>query len=296
MKILIIGSGGQLGTDCISVLQDRHRIIPVDYPEIDISSRESVEELFKTAGPEIIINCAAFTAVDACESEHEAAWKVNAEGPRIIAETAKSAGGRLIHISTDYVFDGTRPVPEPYLENDPVNPISEYGRSKLAGEKSVLENLPDAMILRTAWLYSAHGPNFLKTMLRLALSDSSRPFTIVDDQFGSLTWSYRLAGQIKRLIETPINGVMHATSEDYSSWFQAACYFLEKMGVEHSFAPCTTADYPTAASRPKNSILENGVLKSKGLSVFRSWQEDVDEFVARYKDKLLKETRTLLDG
>ncbi len=296
MKILIIGSGGQLGTDCIGVLQDNHRITPVDFPEIDITSRRSVENICKTADPELIINCAAFTAVDACETERETAWKVNAEGPRIIAETIKDGGGSLIHISTDYVFDGSKPVPEPYRENDSVNPISEYGRSKLAGEKIVLETLPDAIILRTAWLYSAHGPNFLKTMLRLALSDSTRRFTIVDDQFGSLTWSYRLARQIERLIDAPVKGIMHTTSEGYSSWFQAACYFLEKMGVEHSFAACTTADYPTAASRPKNSILENGVLDAQGLSVFRSWQEDVDEFVGRYKDQLLRETRALLGG
>jgi len=296
MKILIIGSGGQLGTDCISVLKNQHRVTAVDYPEIDITSRQSVAEICKTAKPEIIINCAAFTAVDACETEREAAWKVNAEGPRIISETIKAAGGRLIHISTDYVFDGNKPVPESYLESDPVNPLSEYGRSKLAGEKVVLDKLPEAIVLRTAWLYSAHGPNFLKTMLRLALSDPARGFAIVDDQFGSLTWSYTLALQIERLIDTPLSGVIHTTSEDYSSWFQAACYFLEKMGVEHSFAPCSTADYPTAASRPINSILENGVLNSKGISVFRSWQEDVDQFVALHGDMLIKETKDLLDG
>ena len=296
MKILIIGSGGQLGTDCISVLKNQHRVTAVDYPEIDITSRQSVAETCKTAKPEIIINCAAFTAVDACETEREAAWKVNAEGPRIISETIKAAGGRLIHISTDYVFDGNKPVPESYLESDPVNPLSEYGRSKLAGEKVVLDKLPEAIVLRTAWLYSAHGPNFLKTMLRLALSDPARGFAIVDDQFGSLTWSYTLALQIERLIDTPLSGVIHTTSEDYSSWFQAACYFLEKMGVEHSFAPCSTADYPTAASRPINSILENGVLNSKGISVFSSWQEDVDRFVALHRDMLIKETKDLLDG
>ncbi len=296
MKILIIGSGGQLGTDCISVLKNQHRVTAVDYPEIDITSRQSVAQTCKTAKPEIIINCAAFTAVDACETEREAAWKVNAEGPRIISETIKAAGGRLIHISTDYVFDGNKPVPESYLESDPVNPLSEYGRSKLAGEKVVLDKLPEAIVLRTAWLYSAHGPNFLKTMLRLALSDPARGFAIVDDQFGSLTWSYTLALQIERLIDTPLSGIIHTTSEDYSSWFQAACYFLEKMGVEHSFAPCSTADYPTAASRPINSILENGVLNSKGISVFRSWQEDVDQFVALHRDMLIKETKDLLDG
>jgi len=296
MKILIIGSNGQLGTDCISVLKNKHRITPLDYPDIDITSRESVAETFTAAGPEIIINCAAYTAVDACESDREAAWKVNGEGPRIIAEEAKAAGGRVIHISTDYVFDGYKPVPGSYLETDPVNPLSEYGRSKLAGERAVLDILPEAIVLRTAWLYSAHGPNFLKTMLRLALSDPTRAFTIVDDQYGSLTWSYTLALQIERLIDTTLSGIIHTTSDNYSSWFQAACYFLEKMEVAHSFAPCTTADYPTAACRPTNSILENKVLDDNGISVFRSWQEDVDQFVAGNREKLIEETTASLDS
>lgn len=294
MKILIIGSGGQLGCDCLSVLKNKHQVHAVDFPQIDITNEQSVADTYETAEPDIIINCAAFTAVDACETERDAAWKVNSEGPRILSEATRAVGGRLIHISTDYVFDGTRPVPDSYLESDPVNPLSEYGKSKLAGEQIVMETLPEAIVLRTAWLYSAHGPNFLKTMLRLALSDPTRPFTIVDDQFGSLTWSYTLARQIERLIESELRGIIHTTSEDYSSWYQAACYYLDKMGVEHSFSPCSTADYPTAAVRPTNSILENGVLKEEGISLFRSWQEDVDQFVTLHKEMLIKEAMVQL--
>lgn len=291
MKILIIGSGGQLGTDCVEILQKDYEIVPIDYPQIDIGSRTSVEGVLHASAPEVIINCAAYTAVDKCETEQEAAWKINADGPRYIAECAAKKGYRVIHISTDYVFDGKKGLPEPYFEDDQVNPLSEYGKSKLAGEEETLKFVPEAIILRTAWLYSAHGPNFLKTMLKLALSDPARPFKVVNDQFGSLTWSYTLARQIERLLDSSLTGIFHTTSEGYSSWYEAACYFLAKMAIPHSFVPCTTAEYPTAAHRPTNSILSNTVLERNNLSVFKSWQEDVDLFVTQHKKTLLEEAK-----
>ena len=296
MRILIIGSGGQLGTDCSRILADEHQLTAVDVPHIDITRKQSVATICAEHEPEAIINCAAFTAVDRCETEKSAAWLVNAEGPKFIGEVAAERGCRVIHISTDYVFDGSKPVPQPYVEDDPVNPLSEYGRSKLAGEENLLAACPESVILRTAWLYSANGPNFLKTMLRLALSDPKRNFTIVNDQFGSLTWSLTLAEQIRKLLDSSLKGVIHTTSDGYSSWYEGACYFLEKMGVEHAFVPCTTEEYPTPAHRPANSILGNGVLDSRGISLFRSWQEDVDSFVAGYRDALLAETRRQLQA
>ncbi len=295
MKILIIGSGGQLGTDCMTILNNRYDLTGVDYPHIDIGERSSIEKVFEQANPDCVVNCAAYTAVDKCETEQDTAWKINSSGPQYIAEIANSSGCRVIHISTDYVFDGNREIPEPYLEDDPVNPLSEYGRSKLAGEQATSRHAEDSIILRTAWLYSAHGPNFLKTMLRLALSDPGHPFTIVNDQYGSLTWSHTLARQIERLIESPLRGVVHTTSTGYSSWYQAACYFLEKMQIAHSFTPCTTEDYPTPAHRPANSILKNSVLEENNISVFNSWQEDVDQFVSTFRDALVAEAQTLIN-
>ena len=291
MKILVIGSGGQLGTDCLNILKNSHEVHAVDFPEIDIADPESVQKSFADADPEAVINCAAYTAVDKCETEVENCWKINADGPKYIAESAERAGCRVIHVSTDYVFDGTKEVPGQYLETDQVNPLSEYGRSKLAGEQNISATASDYVILRTAWLYSAYGYNFLKTMLRLALSDPHKAFTIVDDQYGSLTWSRTLARQIEKLLDPRLQGIIHTTSTGYSSWFQAACYFLEKMEIPHSFVPCTTSQYPTPAHRPANSILENGVLEKEGISVFRSWQEDLDEFVSLFRDDLLKEVK-----
>jgi dTDP-4-dehydrorhamnose reductase len=289
MNILVIGSGGQLGRDCVRVLNKQHQVTGLDFPEIDICSQASLAKALDSVAPEAVVNCAAYTAVDLCESEQEAAWRINAEGPAHLADCALSLDFRLFHVSTDYVFDGNKPIPSSYLEDDPVNPLSEYGRSKLAGEEVVLRRAPASVILRTAWLYSAHGPNFLKTILKLALSDPRRNFTIVNDQFGSLTWSYTLAQQIEYLLDSPLTGIIHTTSENYSSWYQAACYFLERMEVEHAFVPCTTEEYPTPAVRPKNSILENRVLKNSNYSIFRSWQEDVDRFVAAHREALLEE-------
>ena len=294
MKVLIIGSGGQLGTDCMTILAQNHELTGIDYPDIDIGNRSSVERVFEQSNPDCVINCAAYTAVDKCETERDAAWRINSDGPRFIAEAAADTC-RIIHISTDYVFDGNRQVPTPYREYDRVNPLSQYGESKLAGEAVTLKYAENSIILRTAWLYSAHGPNFLKTMLRLALTDPKRPFTIVDDQFGSLTWSHTLARQIEPLIDHPLRGIAHTTSSGYSSWYEAACYFLEKMEIPHSFVPCTTDDYPTPAHRPANSILENSVLEKIGLSVFGSWQEHVDQFVDQFRDNLVTEARALIE-
>ena len=291
MNVLIIGSHGQLGVDCTQILSGTYQVTAVDFPEIDITSRQSLDDIWATHQPQVVINCAAYTAVDKCETDADAAWRVNADGPRNIGEISMKHGSRVIHVSTDYVFDGKKEVPKPYVEDDPVNPLSEYGRSKLAGEQLLQASCPAALILRTAWLYSANGPNFLKTMLRLALSDPAGKFTIVNDQFGSLTWSLTLASQIETLLDTDLSGIVHATSDGYSSWYEAACYFLDQMGIAHSFVPCTTEDYPTPAHRPANSILRNKVLDDRRISLFRSWQEDVDRFTEECGERLLKEAR-----
>jgi len=291
MKVVIIGAGGQLGSDCCSILSAENETIGCDIPRVDIGSRTSVDEYLEAARPDVIVNCAAYTAVDACETETRLAWSINAEGPGYIAEAAKRLGSRLIHISTDYVFDGRRKVPVPYTENDPTNPLSEYGRSKLAGERAVAEGVTNHVILRTAWLYSAFGRNFLKTMLKLAISDPERELNVVNDQYGSLTWSSTLTLQIRELLASDLTGIVHATSEGHSTWYQAARYFLDTMRIPYNMRPCTTAEYPTPAHRPANSILDNKVLREAGISTFVSWQEDIDKFVAEYRRQLLDEAR-----
>jgi len=289
MKILICGGRGQLGHDVTTLLSKDHEIVSCSSEELDIGNQRIVEQVVTRHQPEIIVNCAAYTAVDNCETEKELAWRVNALGPENLAVSAETVGSRLIHISTDYVFDGRKPTDTSYLESDRVQPLSEYGKSKLAGEDAIMQFASNPLIMRTAWLYGHKGNNFLKTMLRLALADPTRELKVVNDQYGSLTWTNSLARQIENVLSAEIKGIVHATATGASTWYEGACYFLDTMNVPYALTPCTTAEYPTPAHRPANSILENKRLDKAGLSVFQSWQEDIDCFAQTHGAALLRE-------
>ena len=291
MRIVIVGANGQLGRDSLEILGKEHTVWASDAAEVDITNQNQVQALFQRHQPEVVINCAAFTAVDACESNVEASMAVNARGPELLALSCREHGSRLIQVSTDYVFDGSRPAPQPYLEGDSASPTSMYGKSKLAGEEAVQAVLDNHLIIRTAWLYGIGNKNFLKTMLRLAISDPKRIIKVVNDQHGSLTWSWRLALQIERLLSTDLTGILHATAEGHSTWYEGARYFLDCMQVPYRMAPCTTAEYPTPAKRPANSILENSRLKEAGCNLMIDWKEDVRLFAERYHDELMAEAR-----
>ena len=291
MRIVIVGANGQLGRDSLVILGKEHTVWASDAAEVDITNQNQVQALFQRHQPEVVINCAAFTAVDACESNVEASMAVNARGPELLALSCREHGSRLIQVSTDYVFDGSRPAPQPYLEGDSASPTSMYGKSKLAGEEAVQAVLDNHLIIRTAWLYGIGNKNFLKTMLRLAISDPKRTIKVVNDQHGSLTWSWRLALQIERLLSTDLTGILHATAEGHSTWYEGARYFLDCMQVPYRMAPCTTAEYPTPAKRPANSILENSRLKEAGCNLMIDWKEDVRLFAERYHDELMAEAR-----
>jgi dTDP-4-dehydrorhamnose reductase len=289
MKILICGGRGQLGHDCTEVLEKGHEVVSVDLEELDISERAAVEETIGRVRPDIVLNCAAYTRVDDCETEKALARRVNVEGPKNLARAAGQAGARLIHISTDYVFDGKRTCPDPYGEEDRTGPLCYYGITKLEAEEAVRNTAGRHMILRTAWLYGFRGNNFLKTILRLALGDPDRVLSVVNDQFGSPTWAYRLALQIEKLIEFNGRGIYHATSEGYCSWYELAGYFLAAMGVPHTLSPCETAGYPTPAVRPGNSILDNRRLREAGVNVMVPWKDDLNRFISMFRDRLIRE-------
>lgn len=291
MKILICGSTGQLGSDCTHVLKKKHEVMALNSRELDITNPVKVEEAMRRLSPSIILNCAAYTNVDACETEREAAWKLNVEGPKTLASVVQENGGCLIHISTDYVFNGKKNLPDPYIEDDMTEPLSYYGMTKLESEEVVRKATDHHVVLRTAWLYGINGHNFLKTLLKLALKNPEREIKLVNDQFGSPTWSYRLALQIDKLIEAGCRGTYHATSEGYCTWYELANHFLEEMGVPYSIVPCTTEEYPTTAKRPKNSILENRHLKKNNINIMPHWQDDMDQFIFAYKERLISEAK-----
>jgi dTDP-4-dehydrorhamnose reductase len=262
MKVLVLGAGGQVGREL-----SRHpwsadtRLIALERSGLDITRRETVSAAITSERPDIVINAAAYTAVDRAESEPDAAWAANCTGPGNIAAACRDAGVPLIHISTDYVFDGTRI--GPYREDDPVNPLGVYGTSKEAGERAVREALREHVILRTAWVYSAHGHNFVKTMLRLA---ADRPvLRVVADQTGSPTGAADIAGAIVRIARQITDGnaawgTYHFTGAGAVTWhgFAETIFDLASRwrGPPPRVEAITTADYPTPARRPANSVLD----------------------------------------
>ncbi|MFO7884291.1 MAG: dTDP-4-dehydrorhamnose reductase [Desulfobacteraceae bacterium] len=291
MRILICGGNGQLGRDCHRVFQKNNHVSCLDLPHLDITDSKSLNSAITACSPDIVINCAAFTNVDKCETEKALAFKVNADGPANLARACSHINARLIHVSTDYVFDGKKDLPESYSETDVPAPLSVYGQSKLEGENHVKQNTDKYIIIRTAWLYGSGGGNFLKTMLGLALSDPQREIKVVNDQFGSPTWSLRLALQIEKLIKVNGQGLYHASSQGYCSWYELAAYFLKKMEVQHRIVPCTTEEFPTPAMRPENSILGNHRLKRENINIMTGWRHCVQQFVSRYRRELFEEIR-----
>lgn len=291
MRIMVIGGKGQLGSDCTQVLKQKNDVISLDLEDVDIALFSDIEKKIADFLPDIIINCAAYTHVDNCETERELAWAVNVKGAENLAVCVQKYGGRLVHISTDYVFNGRKKIPKPYVEDDELNPLSYYGITKLEGERLVRESTDRHIILRTAWMYGVNGHNFLKTMLKMALKNPKNEIKVVRDQYGSPTWSHRLALQITKMIDKNCQGTYHASAEGYCSWYELAKYFLAKMGVPHAVVPCSSAEYSSPAKRPQNSILENRRLKRMDINIMAPWQDDLDRFIAGFREQLINEAR-----
>lgn len=289
MKILIVGGTGMLGSECRELLSRKHEIIVPGHDALDIVSWDEVIESLQEISPEIVLNCAAFADVDGCEDNEFAVRKINVEGPRNLAQGAARFGSQLIHISSDYVFDGQKMLPQPYFEDDLVRPLSAYGKSKAESEIAVRENSPNYIILRTGWLYSRGGSNFIKSILSAAMKKGTKVLKVVDDQFGSPTWAYRLAHQIEALLNRGGRGTYHATAEGFCSRFEWATFILEKLGLGTPIEPCSSEAFPRPAKRPVNSILENRLLKKQGSNVMREWKEDLNEFLDLFGEELIRE-------
>jgi len=290
-KVVIVGARGQLGTDCYRVFRAHYAVAGFDLPELDVQAVDTVRSIFQSIRPDVVVNCSAFTQVDLCETERKAAFNVNVAGVHNLAACAQEHGCFLVHISTDYVFDGELEPGKAYEEEDQPGPATYYGLTKLQGEQAIRGSSDNYAILRTAWLYGANGKNFLKTILKRAIREPGTPLRVVNDQRGSPTWSYRLALQIVKVINEQSQGVFHATSHGSTSWYDFARAFLERMDIPHCVLPCSTEEYPTPAKRPRNSVLNNTRLRAAGIDLMRHWEEDLAEFAGRYRDRLLQEAR-----
>ncbi|MFZ1925346.1 MAG: dTDP-4-dehydrorhamnose reductase [Solirubrobacteraceae bacterium] len=261
MRILLTGAAGMLAHDVRRVSERAgHELILVDLPELDITDEPAVIAFYERERPEATINCAAWTDVDGAESNHESAQAVNAQGAGNLGRAAASIDSPLLHISTDYVFDGKPPLdlagrPRPYVESDATGPRSVYGETKLAGERQILTASPAHTVVRTAWLYGIDGPNFVATMLRLA--DEREAVQVVDDQIGSPTWSGHLAPAILGLLERQVSGLVHLTGTGSVSWNGFAKEIFRQAELDCRVEAATSAEMARPAPRPAWSAMES---------------------------------------
>ena len=296
MKILILGGTGMLGTECKKVLGHEHEIVAPPKKVLDIVSWDGVIEAFQNIMPDVVINCAGFTQVDACETEDSyAISKVNVEGPRNLAQGSARFACRLVHISTDYVFDGRKVIPQPYFEDDPIGPLSAYGKSKAESETAVRENSPQYIILRTGGVYGLHGKNFVKSIIEKALAGKDEPLRVAEDQVGSPTWAYRVALQIKELLKDDYRGTYHATAEGYCTRFEWAQYIVKKLKLDVPVERCRMKDLNLPAQRPANCLIENRYLKVHGINMMKDFKEDLNEFLKRHGESLIEEVQSRND-
>ncbi|ACF12122.1 dTDP-4-dehydrorhamnose reductase [Chlorobaculum parvum NCIB 8327] len=288
MNLLVTGSRGQLGSE-LQALQNAasdHTWHFCDFPELNITDADKVEVFCRDHEIGAIVNCAAYTAVDKAESEPDAAFRVNRDGAASLAATAKAVGAHLVHVSTDYVFDGSNH--RPYREDDPVAPCGVYGRSKLEGEEAIRASGCSHVIIRTSWLYSAHGQNFVKTMLRLG--DEREQIGVVFDQVGTPTWAADLAGTIVLMLEQLDPASQYAESFHYSnegvcSWYDFAKAIMDAEGLSCKVSPIESWEFPTPAARPHFSVLNK-----------RKIREFLGIEIPHWHDSLLKMLEELREG
>jgi dTDP-4-dehydrorhamnose reductase len=277
MKILVTGGTGQLGTDVTRLLTEKgYEVHSYAREQLDIVNQEQVKQTVEYIQPDVIIHTAAYTKVDLAEQEVKRAYQVNALGARNLAVEAEKYQAKLIHISTDYVFDGQASVP--YTEFSEINPQSVYGKSKWAGEQFVRQLCSRFFIVRTSWVYGKHGHNFVKTMLRLA--ETRNEINVVHDQVGCPTYTVDLAKFLMRLLETEAYGTYHASNTGSCSWYEFACAIFAAAGLTHmKVNPIPTSEYPLPAPRPAYSVLDHMMIRLQGMEDLRPWQEALQEFM-----------------
>ncbi len=265
MKILVTGAKGQLGRETVLALQaEGETVVAIGREELDFSNPEQVAEGIANHRADWVINCAAYTQVDKAEEDREQAFLVNRDSARAVAEGVQSSGGRLLHVSTDFIFDGDQS--HPYKEEDAANPLGVYGHSKWEGEKEVQDVLPNALIVRTAWVYGVHGHNFVKTILRVAAERDE--LCVVDDQIGTPSWTADIFRAMWSLIKADVTGTYNFSNEGVASWFdfaQEIVFQAKQLGMPvkvEQVTPIPTEEYPLPAKRPAYSVMNKGKIRS----------------------------------
>ena len=283
MRVAVIGANGQLGQDVTAAFRaGKHEVAALTHNEIEISSPESVKQVFQGLHPDLVINTAAFHNVDKCESEEVQAFRINSVGARYVAQASAEFKAKLIHISTDYVFDGRKR--SPYLESDPPHPLNVYGNSKLAGEFFVMNGNPRHFVVRVSGIYGQHlcrakgSPNFVETML--ARGAKGETIRMVDDQFATPTPTTEIARQLTALAESSEYGLYHATSEGSCSWYEFTKAIFELAGMKVEVLPIKSQESGRAAIRPAYSVLENAALKSRSMNLFNHWRVGLESYLA----------------
>ncbi len=278
MRILITGASGMLGTDLLRGLEREHRVLGLDYGECDITVEETVRALLLAERPELVIHAAAYTNVEAAETDRERAFSVNVHGSATVARGCRLVGARMVMVSTDFVFDGAKGAP--YLESDRPEPVNAYGLSKLEGEQAARAELGDSLtVVRTSWLYGAAGDNFLSRILRASLGRER--LGVVDDEFGSPTWTVDLTGALARMIERGVAGpLFHLAGGGCCSRFELAGELFSLLGVDHCrLERVSIRDFRSPVRRPANSALASERLAAAGIAPLRHWREALAEYV-----------------
>jgi len=283
MKILLLGHKGMLGSDLLTQMRLHHEVVGMDQDEIDITSAADCTKAIEETAPQILINAAAYTNVDACEAAKEDCFSVNAEAVKNIALSCQRKNIRIVHFSTDYVFDGNGNVP--YKEDDECDPINTYGASKLAGERYLQTLAKNYIIIRTAWLYGVNGKNFVRTIMEKA--KTTPKLTVVDDQIGSPTHTKDLAAAVEHLIEKNAQGIFHVTNRGSCSWYQFAVKILQETGIDNAeVSPIKSDKLIRAAKRPANSVMSMQKFISTTGKAMQPWQLALKDYLADVKSCL----------
>ena len=272
-RVLVTGAGGMLGRAIVPAAQRAgHGVVAATRADLDVTDAHAVRRTFAAESPDAVVNCAAYTNVDGAEEEREAAFRVNGEAPGLVAAAAAEVGAKILHVSSDYVFDGRKGAP--YVESDPTAPLSAYGASKLAGERPVIEGSPRHFVVRSAWLFGIGGRNFVDTMLRLA--EDRDEVRVVDDQVGSPTFCGDLAEAIVELVAGDAYGVHHVAGGGAASWAELAAETFARAGGECRVVPVTTAEFPRPAPRPVFSALAS---ERSDTPKLRAWREGLGAYL-----------------